>query len=69
MLILLCNDHEGHARMLFGIRSHNLSTHKGEVCFPGGMVDEEDLGIVETALRETEEELGIKPNKGTWVYR
>ena len=55
--------------MLFGIRSHNLSTHKGEVCFPGGMVDEEDLGIVETALRETEEELGIKPNKGTWVYR
>ena len=30
-----------------------------QVCFPGGMVDEDDSTIVHTSLREMEEELGI----------
>jgi 8-oxo-dGTP pyrophosphatase MutT (NUDIX family) len=32
------------------------------VCFPGGMVDDEDSTIVHTSLREMEEELGIVSN-------
>ena len=35
------------------------------VCFPGGMVDKEDGTIIETSLREMEEELGIPPGNHT----
>ncbi len=35
-------------------------THSGQVSFPGGKMEEEDGGVVEAALREAEEEVGIK---------
>ena len=38
------------------------------VCFPGGMVDKEDGTIIETSLREMEEELGIPPGDHTLLY-
>lgn len=42
-------------------RTHTVLDHKGEICFPGGSVDPNDAGVVEAALRETSEELGIRP--------
>jgi len=45
--------------LLFTKRTDIVETHKGQISFPGGMVDEGDADIVQTALRETEEELGI----------
>jgi 8-oxo-dGTP pyrophosphatase MutT (NUDIX family) len=45
--------------LLFTRRTDDVETHKGQVSFPGGVCDEEDRGPVDTALRETEEELGI----------
>jgi len=43
-------------------RTDLVEHHKGEISFPGGSKDPEDNGLLETALRETHEEMGIKPN-------
>lgn len=45
--------------VLFTKRTPHLSRHAGQVSFPGGRVHEADLTLVETALRETQEETGI----------
>jgi 8-oxo-dGTP pyrophosphatase MutT (NUDIX family) len=45
--------------VLFTRRTPHLSRHAGQVSFPGGRVHEDDLTLVETALRETKEETGI----------
>ena len=42
-------------------RADNLRTHKGQIAFPGGRVDAGDADVVETALRESREEIGIDP--------
>lgn len=40
-------------------RSHNVATHKGHISFPGGKAEKKDSNLEETALRETNEEIGI----------
>ena len=63
VVIPLCNVN-GVASMLFERRSSKVRTHKQQVCFPGGMVDEGvDATIIQTSLRELEEELGIPSSK------
>jgi nudix motif 8 len=60
VVIPLCNVN-GVASILFERRSNQVKTHKQQVCFPGGMVDEGvDSTIIQTSLREMYEELGIK---------
>jgi 8-oxo-dGTP pyrophosphatase MutT (NUDIX family) len=46
--------------LLFTKRSDHVKYHKGEISFPGGGVDEEDLEPIRTALREAHEEIGLK---------
>jgi len=46
--------------LLFTKRSDQVKYHKGEISFPGGMVDEEDSELINTALREAHEEIGLK---------
>ncbi len=46
--------------LLFTKRSEQVKYHKGEISFPGGVVDEEDAELERTALREAFEEIGLK---------
>ncbi|MBM3519936.1 MAG: CoA pyrophosphatase [Alphaproteobacteria bacterium] len=49
----------GALRLLLTQRTAHLSSHGGQVAFPGGRIDEGDEGPVAAALREAEEETGI----------
>jgi 8-oxo-dGTP pyrophosphatase MutT (NUDIX family) len=48
--------------VLFTQRTEHLARHAGQVSFPGGRAHEDDVSLVETALRETQEETGIDPS-------
>jgi 8-oxo-dGTP pyrophosphatase MutT (NUDIX family) len=59
VLLPLVLRHEPH--VLLTQRTHHLTRHAGQVAFPGGRADANDISLVETALRETQEETGIDP--------
>jgi 8-oxo-dGTP pyrophosphatase MutT (NUDIX family) len=47
--------------LLFTVRSHKLPLHAGQISFPGGQPERGEQCARETALRESQEELGIDP--------
>jgi 8-oxo-dGTP pyrophosphatase MutT (NUDIX family) len=55
---LFKKDDEYH--LLFTKRTSHLRQHAGQISFPGGRHDASDSNLLETALRETEEEVGLK---------
>ena len=52
---------EGKYYILLTKRTENLSHHKGEISLPGGSYEKEDINLEDTALRESYEEIGIRP--------
>ena len=64
VLVLLSGDAEAHQRpedasVVLTHRATTLRKHAGQMAFPGGRVDPEDVDEVDTALREAEEETGL----------
>ena len=51
---------QGQYHVLLTERSEEVNFHKGQVCFPGGTREPSDSSLLQTALRETEEEIGVK---------
>src|SRR3989304_3419366 len=51
----------GKYHLLFTKRTDFVEAHKGEISFPGGVHDKGDKSLLHTALRESNEELGINP--------
>jgi 8-oxo-dGTP pyrophosphatase MutT (NUDIX family) len=51
---------ENGLELLFTKRSETVEHHKGQISFPGGATDEIDLSPVDTALRESFEEIGLE---------
>ena len=58
-VLLLLYQKNGEYCVLLNKRSEQVEYHKGEISCPGGAQDPQDSNFLDTALRETEEEMGI----------
>jgi len=57
LVLIVCI--EGEWNLLFTKRSDSLKNHRGQVSFPGGAKEDNDIDVVATAIREAQEEIGI----------
>jgi 8-oxo-dGTP pyrophosphatase MutT (NUDIX family) len=64
VLVLFGVNERDQIHLLFVKRADHISVHQGQMAFPGGRVEGSDQGDpTTTALRETEEEVGISPHQ------
>ena len=54
-------EQDGKLKVLFTQRTLTVKDHRGQISFPGGVKDAADPDLMATALRETEEEIGLEP--------
>ena len=52
-------DHAGEPYVLFAKRTDRVGHHKGQISFPGGVIDPGDASALDAALRECEEEIAL----------
>src|SRR3712207_4874231 len=50
------------ARLVYTVRRDDLPDHAGQISFPGGSMEPADRSLRETALREAEEEIDLRPD-------
>jgi len=68
VLLPLFKGAEGY-HLLFTQRTDTVRHHKGQISFPGGSFDRRDRNLLQTALRESYEEVGIRPEDVTVLGR
>ena len=59
MMLLYPRNHEAHLALI--VRNSYPGIHASQIAFPGGKVEPTDIDLQHTALRETHEEIGVKP--------
>ncbi len=66
VLIIIFKENE-QIKIVFILRSIYQGVHSGQISFPGGKRDLMDNDLLDTALRETEEEIGIEIERGSII--
>ena len=61
--VLIAVTESDNPELIYTLRSNKVGSHGGEVSFPGGMFEDEDVNLENTALRESEEETGLDKSK------
>lgn len=62
-VMILLYERNSLLNIVFTQRKTYEGVHSGQMSFPGGKKDEDDEDLIQTALRETEEEVGVDRNK------
>lgn len=58
-VLILIIGNQGKEQVLLTKRPSHMRTHPGQICFPGGKYESQDRHIVDTAIREAKEEIGL----------
>lgn len=61
MILIYTRDEE--ISLVFILRQSYMGVHSNQISFPGGKFDVTDANLTETAIRETEEEIGIRSDE------
>lgn len=61
-VLIPCFEKDNELYIVMTERSLNLPSHAGEVAFPGGKREDNDLSLSDTAIRESLEEINLNPN-------
>ncbi|MEZ4884152.1 MAG: CoA pyrophosphatase [Chitinophagales bacterium] len=56
-------EHEGDVYLPMMLRPNNSRTHPSQIAFPGGKAEKEDADLIATAIREMEEEVGVRVHR------
>lgn len=62
-------DHPQGMAVLLTQRTAHLTAHAGQISFPGGRIEDDDADAVAAALRESEEEVGLPPDRVAVIGR
>lgn len=62
-------DHGANPTVLLTVRTAHLTAHAGQISFPGGRIEDSDADPLAAALRETEEEVGVRRDQVDIVGR
>ena len=64
-VLIACMERAHDIHIILTKRNAHLSTHPGQISFPGGRIDDYDTSAADAAVREAHEEIGLSPHNVT----